>query len=80
VEGGWIKKDARADLEAAYKFLRHVEHRVQMVADDQTHTLPLEREEMERFARFAGFKDRDDFAETLLGHMRKVQRHYARLF
>jgi glutamate-ammonia-ligase adenylyltransferase len=80
VEGGWIKKDARTDLEAAYKFLRHVEHRLQMVADDQTHTLPLEREEMERFARFAGFKDRDHFAETLLGHMRKVQRHYARLF
>ena len=80
VEGGWIKKDARADLRAAYEFLRHVEHRLQMVADDQTHTLPLEREDMERFARFAGFKDRDDFAETLLGHMRKVQRHYARLF
>lgn len=80
LEGGWIKKDARTDLEAAYKFLRHVEHRVQMVADDQTHTLPLEREEMERFARFVGFKDRDDFAEALLGHMRKVQRHYARLF
>ena len=80
VEGGWIKKDARTDLRAAYEFLRHVEHRLQMVADDQTHTLPLEREEMERFARFAGFKDRNDFAETLLGHMRKVQRHYARLF
>jgi glutamate-ammonia-ligase adenylyltransferase len=80
VEGGWIGADARADLDAAYRFLRKIEHRLQMVADDQTHSLPSEREDLERFARFAGFKDRDAFAETLLDHMRKVQRHYVRLF
>lgn len=79
-DGGWIGKDARADLEAAYKFLRMVEHRLQMVADDQTHTLPSDREGLERFARFAGFKDRDSFAEELLSHLRKVQNHYHRLF
>jgi glutamate-ammonia-ligase adenylyltransferase len=79
-EGGWIGADARADLEAAYKFLRTVEHRLQMVADDQTHTLPSDREGLERFARFAGFKDRDAFAEALVGHLRKVQNHYVRLF
>ena len=49
-----------------------------MVADDQTHTLPADREALERFARFAGYKDRDAFAEALLGHLRKVQRAYAR--
>src|ERR1051326_8286850 len=58
-EGGWIAADARADLEAAYHFLRTIEHRLQMVADDQTHTLPSDVEGIERFARFAGFKDRD---------------------
>ena len=79
-DGGWIGKDARTDLAAAYQFLRMVEHRLQMVADEQTHTLPSDREELERFARFAGFKDRDAFAEALLGHLRKVQSHYARLF
>jgi glutamate-ammonia-ligase adenylyltransferase len=51
-----------------------------MVADDQTHTLPTEREALERFARFAGFKDRDAFAKQLLSHLRIVQRHYAGLF
>ncbi|MBM3529004.1 MAG: bifunctional [glutamine synthetase] adenylyltransferase/[glutamine synthetase]-adenylyl-L-tyrosine phosphorylase [Alphaproteobacteria bacterium] len=80
LKGGWIGADARADLEAAYLFLRKVEHRLQMVADDQTHTLPSTPEEMDRFARFCGFKDRDAFAETLVGHLRKVQRHYAQLF
>jgi glutamate-ammonia-ligase adenylyltransferase len=79
-EGGWVGTDARADLEAAYLFLRETEHRLQMVADDQTHTLPPDREGLERFARFAGFKDRDAFAGTLLGHLRKVQGHYVRLF
>jgi [glutamine synthetase] adenylyltransferase / [glutamine synthetase]-adenylyl-L-tyrosine phosphorylase len=80
VEGGWIGEAARADLEAAYLFLRRTEHRLQMVADDQTHTLPSTREEMERFARFCGFKERDAFADVLVGHMRKVQKHYAQLF
>ena len=79
-DGGWIDADARADLEAAYLFLRRTEHRLQMVADDQTHTLPSERDGLERFARFAGYKDRDAFAAELLGHMRKVQSHYSRLF
>ena len=51
-----------------------------MVADEQTHTLPADREALERFARFLGFADRDAFAEALLGHLRNVQRHYARLF
>src|SRR3954453_22774790 len=79
-EGGWIGADARTDLEAAYHFLRTIEHRLQMVADDQTHTLPSDPEGIERFARFAGFKDRDAFAQTLVEHLRKVQRQYLRLF
>jgi [glutamine synthetase] adenylyltransferase / [glutamine synthetase]-adenylyl-L-tyrosine phosphorylase len=79
-EGGWISADARVDLEAAYLFLRSVEHRLQMVADEQTHTLPTEREELDRFARFLGFADRDAFAQALLDHLRKVQGHYSRLF
>ena len=79
-EGSWIGADARNDLEAAYQFLRTIEHRLQMVADDQTHTLPSDREGMERFARFAGFKDRDAFAQKLVEHLRKVQRQYIKLF
>lgn len=79
-DGGWIGADARNDLGAAYQFLRTIEHRLQMVADDQTHTLPAEREGLERFARFSGFKDRDAFARALVGHLRKVQKHYAQLF
>ena len=79
-ESRWIDGAARDDLVAAYLFLRTIEHRLQMVADEQTHTLPSDREALDRFAHFAGFAGRDAFAETLLGHLRKVQDHYARLF
>ena len=80
VEGRWIEAAARDDMKAAYCFLRTVEHRLQMVNDEQTQTLPAERAGLERFARFLGFADRDAFAAVLLGHLDKVQRYYARLF
>jgi [glutamine synthetase] adenylyltransferase / [glutamine synthetase]-adenylyl-L-tyrosine phosphorylase len=76
----WINGEARDDMKAAYVFLRTVEHRLQMINDEQTQTLPAEREGLERFARFLGFAGRDAFAETLLGYLEKVQRHYSRLF
>ena len=77
---GWIDRAARDELAAAYDFLRRVEHRLQMLADEQTHTLPAEPEALATFARFLGFKDRDQFAAALLAHLRKVERHYVRLF
>ncbi len=64
--GHWITSRARDELTRAYEFLRVVEHRLQMVADEQTHTLPEDNVGMERFARFMGFADRDAFAEALL--------------
>jgi glutamate-ammonia-ligase adenylyltransferase len=77
---GWIDAEARDALIAAYDFLRRVEHRLQMVADEQTHTLPADAEALGVFARFLGFKSRDDFAEDLLAHLHRVEQHYVRLF
>src|ERR1700716_2341591 len=76
----WITFAARDELAAAYVFLRRVEHRLQMVADGQTHTLPDEVEAMERFARFFGYDSRAAFAKDLLGHLNIVQGHYGKLF
>jgi glutamate-ammonia-ligase adenylyltransferase len=76
----WIDAEARDQMKAAYVFLRAVEHRLQMVNDEQTQTLPAEREALERFARFLGFASRDAFAKTLVGHLDNVQRNYSRLF
>jgi glutamate-ammonia-ligase adenylyltransferase len=79
-QGGWIDTRACEELDAAYRFLRVVENRLQMVADEQTQTLPSDREKLEAFARFLGFASRDAFADDLLHHLRNVQRHYAALF
>ena len=76
----WITIEARDELTAAYEFLRRVEHRLQMVADEQTHSLPTEAEAVERFARFFGYDDRASFAKDLLAHLNCVQNHYSRLF
>lgn len=78
--GGWIGEDTRRDLEESYYFLREIEHRLQMVADEQTHTLPTDPDEMQRFARFCGYADRDAFSAALISHLQKVQGHYAHLF
>jgi glutamate-ammonia-ligase adenylyltransferase len=79
-EGGWIDRDAGAELGEAYRFLRVVENRLQMVADEQTHSLPTDPEALAGFARFLGCADRDEFARLLLLHLGRVQRHYASLF
>jgi len=80
VDGAWIDRHVRDELGAAYRFLRFIENRLQMVADEQTHTLPADRDGLQRFAHFAAFADRDAFAQALLVHLRNVQRHYATLF
>jgi glutamate-ammonia-ligase adenylyltransferase len=79
-EGGWIDAGARDALTEAYYFLRRVEHRLQMMADEQTHTLPSDPAALGAFARFFGFADRDEFAKALLEHMHQVEQHYVKLF
>jgi [glutamine synthetase] adenylyltransferase / [glutamine synthetase]-adenylyl-L-tyrosine phosphorylase len=79
-EDKWIDEAARDAMKQAYCFLRTVEHRLQMVNDEQTQTLPADPSELERFARFLGFATRDAFAKVLLDHLKQVQRYYMRLF
>ncbi|MFC0218560.1 bifunctional [glutamine synthetase] adenylyltransferase/[glutamine synthetase]-adenylyl-L-tyrosine phosphorylase [Pseudochelatococcus lubricantis] len=80
VEDGWITASARDDLTAAYIFLRTVEHRLQMVADEQTQRLPIDPQSLESFARFCGFATLADFSAELTRHALVVQEHYALLF
>ncbi|MCJ2083443.1 bifunctional [glutamine synthetase] adenylyltransferase/[glutamine synthetase]-adenylyl-L-tyrosine phosphorylase [Methylobacterium sp. J-090] len=77
---GWIDATARDELAKAYDFLRTIEHRIQMVRDEQTQRLPSEPADLERFARFAGFSTLAEFETALLHHARRVQAHYALLF
>jgi glutamate-ammonia-ligase adenylyltransferase len=79
-EDSWVTAEAVEDLSRAYVFLRRVEHRLQMVADEQTQRLPFERAELTRFARFCGYARLESFTKELTLHLTRVERHYARLF
>jgi glutamate-ammonia-ligase adenylyltransferase len=48
---GLLSGPEYARLAAAYQFLRHLEHRLQMEDDRQTHTLPADPEELDLLAR-----------------------------
>ena len=79
-ETGRIDAGAAAELLGDYRFLRRLEHRLQMVDDAQTHTLPSERAGIERIAVFLGYGRTDDFVADLSSHLASVERHYAELF
>jgi [glutamine synthetase] adenylyltransferase / [glutamine synthetase]-adenylyl-L-tyrosine phosphorylase len=71
-----IDRATALQLTDAYRFLRSVEHRLQMIHDEQTHTLPPSAEGMAGLASFMGFKDGPTFEAKLLGTFSLVKRHY----
>ena len=77
---GRLEPGAASDLADAYVFLRDLEHRLQMVADRQTHRLPEDEAGLARIARFMGFDGPESFGAALLGHLGRVQSSYAGLF
>lgn len=79
-EADWISSQAASDLKDAYRFLRQVEHRIQMVADQQTHQLPGDQQRFDDLAIFSGFADGASFAEKLRTTFELVQKYYDDLF
>ncbi len=77
---GRITEAARDDLTACYRTLRRAEHRLQMIEDRQTHSLPSDPRELERFAIFSGHPDAKALSAEILDTLRQVERHYADLF
>jgi len=79
-EVGRINADAAHNLDQAYRYLRRLEHRLQMVDDQQTQTLPADEAGLSRLAVFLGLDDGTQFREELLGILRSVEENYAELF
>jgi glutamate-ammonia-ligase adenylyltransferase len=77
---GHLPRRTAGELAAAYRFLRQVEHRLQMVADRQTHSLPETPATLAGFALFMGYADAHAFATALLRHLDRVQRRYIDVF
>lgn len=79
-ERGWITEKARDALAKEYYFLRDVEHRIQMIADEQTHILPEDDEGFARVAHMMGYADPAKFSDVFLAALKVVEKQYAALF
>ena len=68
------------ELDAAYRFLRTVENRLQQYADQQTHLLPKDDIGRLRLAYAMGFADWPSFEKLLKLHRKRVQSHFQQVF
>lgn len=71
-----IPAEAAADLAEAYRLFRTLEHRLQMVDDRQTHTVPAERDSLDNVARLHGLDDGAGLLDLLAPHVDRVARLY----
>ncbi|WP_226780797.1 glutamine-synthetase adenylyltransferase [Oceaniglobus trochenteri] len=71
VAAHWVDRRTAESLSDDYRFHREVEHRLQMIADAQTHELPTTPE---GFDRLAAFMDRDtaDLRDELVERLSRV--------
>lgn len=72
VKLGVLDQTAHDKLLKAYRFLRNVEHRLQMVADRQTQRLPQDSTEQVRLAMAMGYSSWGQFIEILDQHRDNV--------
>ena len=66
-------------LDTAYRFLRRVEHRLQIEAEQQTHTVPDEPDPLSRLARSLRFSSASDFTAALQSRMGSVRPIFQRI-
>jgi glutamate-ammonia-ligase adenylyltransferase len=79
-DAGKISRTTAEDLTPAYRFLRRLEHRLQMINDEQTHELPKDPIRFAALATFFGYADQAAFERDLLHAFQRVEAHYAELF
>ena len=72
VAAGHVAPAAGEALADAYRWLRHLENRLQMLRDEQVHALPGNDLDRERIALGLGFDDWDGLRTTLDGHRERV--------
>jgi glutamate-ammonia-ligase adenylyltransferase len=56
-DGGYVERSDAERLDRAYRFLRTVEHRLQLYDEQQTHTIPTDESARVRLARVLGYRD-----------------------
>ncbi|MDR0565331.1 MAG: bifunctional [glutamate--ammonia ligase]-adenylyl-L-tyrosine phosphorylase/[glutamate--ammonia-ligase] adenylyltransferase [Azoarcus sp.] len=73
---GILRPEAAQELEAAYVFLRRLEHRLQYLDDAQTHSLPENEADQNLIAQTMGHENYPAFLEALNRHRNAVSHHF----
>ncbi|MBX3562867.1 MAG: bifunctional [glutamine synthetase] adenylyltransferase/[glutamine synthetase]-adenylyl-L-tyrosine phosphorylase [Sphingomonas sp.] len=73
---GRIEAAETGALAAAYPLLRTIEHRLQMVDDRQTHSLPRDAEALDNVARLHGLDDGAALLDLIAPHVERVGAAY----
>jgi len=77
---GWVEASELELLRPAYRALREIEHRLQMIGDAQTHSLPQKPEAFDRLARFSGAGDTATYRTELSDLFARVHGCAAQFF
>lgn len=77
---GHVTAKAAGEIAEAYRQLRGWEHRIQMVADEQTHKLPESDADRRRIAALSGFSSLRSFDAAVSRTLKTVNRRYGELF
>jgi glutamate-ammonia-ligase adenylyltransferase len=74
-----LPRDEVLTLDKTYRFLRRVEHRLQIEAEQQIHTIPQEPEALQQLSRSLRFSSAEDFTAALRERMRAVRPIFRRI-
>jgi glutamate-ammonia-ligase adenylyltransferase len=72
VQKDWVPEATAERLITQYRAHRETEHRLQMIHDTQTHSLPTSEDGMDRLARFSGWDDTAAFRADLQARLVNV--------
>ncbi|MEM6603225.1 MAG: bifunctional [glutamine synthetase] adenylyltransferase/[glutamine synthetase]-adenylyl-L-tyrosine phosphorylase, partial [Pseudomonadota bacterium] len=79
-EKEWVTQEDARELKEAYLFYRKIEHRLQMVRDEQTHLIPTDEDDFANIASFCDYKTPDLFEKNILLRLKKVSYISDKLF
>lgn len=79
VQAGHLPESTAEKLKVAYLFLRRVENRVQMLRDEQTHSLPQDAFTRYRIARGLDYENAEALEQALQFHRDIVSEEFSRL-
>jgi glutamate-ammonia-ligase adenylyltransferase len=79
---GYVGREDAATLDAAYRFLRTLEHRIQLYRMRRTHIMPTDDTDQRRLGRSMGFSldPVADLTKEWKKHAREVRRIHEKLF